>query len=240
MAFAPICPCCGASEYARDAILWPALIAEWRLSPEEVEYIDRREGLHCRGCRSNLRTMAFATFVGQTRLFRTGWDTTSERHPRLFRRGCVTWPTKVHQFPDVRGETFAVPENELLVLHHAFADLTHVVEKINRYSSAEAHECVASGSAALLPGLREAVDEFNRRYSPIEDGALSLAMSLGIFAYRVLVRAKAAEALGWPADAIPEREALCRGLEAFWAEATRGTIVANPKGREEVPLSSGI
>ena len=60
MAFASICPCCAASEFARKPILWPALVAEWRLSPEEVEYIDRREGLHCLGCGSNLRSMALA------------------------------------------------------------------------------------------------------------------------------------------------------------------------------------
>jgi hypothetical protein len=53
------------------------------------------------------------------------------------------------------------------------------------------------------------------------------------------VRAKAAEALGWPADTIPEREALCRGLEAFWTEVTRETIVTRPAGSEAALATSG-
>jgi SAM-dependent methyltransferase len=54
------CPCCGSSELARCTVLWPGLIAEWGLSPEEAEYIDRQQGLHCTACGSNLRSMALA------------------------------------------------------------------------------------------------------------------------------------------------------------------------------------
>ena len=57
------CICCGASRFATRKILWPALVSEWRLSPEEAEYIDRREGLHCVGCGSSLRSMALARAI---------------------------------------------------------------------------------------------------------------------------------------------------------------------------------
>src|SRR5215470_14923482 len=54
------CPCCGGTERVRETVLWPELISEWRLSPEEAEIIDRREGLRCTHCQSNLRSMALA------------------------------------------------------------------------------------------------------------------------------------------------------------------------------------
>ena len=56
----PKCACCGGAMLAREPVLWPELIAEWRLSPLEAEVIDRREGLRCTSCRANLRSMALA------------------------------------------------------------------------------------------------------------------------------------------------------------------------------------
>ena len=54
------CPCCGGLERIHQPVLWPELIAQWRLSPAEAEVIDRREGVHCTTCQSNLRSMALA------------------------------------------------------------------------------------------------------------------------------------------------------------------------------------
>ena len=177
-------------------------------------------------------SFVFQIYVGQTRLLATGWDTNNERHARLFRRGSVKWPPEVHYSPTVMGDTVAVAESDLCILHHNFADLTHAFEKMNRYSSIEARELLAANrSTALLPGLREAVNEFQRRYSPHEDGGLSFAMSLAIFVYRVLVRAKAAEALDWPADVIPGKESLAQGLETLWANANREVVTAQPAGK---------
>lgn len=41
-------------------ILWPALIDQWQLAPEEVEYVDRQQGKDCTGCGANLRSIALA------------------------------------------------------------------------------------------------------------------------------------------------------------------------------------
>jgi SAM-dependent methyltransferase len=43
-----------------NKVLWPALVHEWGLSDYEKQYIDRQQGLQCRRCGSNLRTMALA------------------------------------------------------------------------------------------------------------------------------------------------------------------------------------
>jgi SAM-dependent methyltransferase len=69
-----ICCCCGSREFESGPILWPELIAAWRLADDEVRYIDRQQGTHCGWCLCNLRTMALATAVmrcyGFTGLFR--------------------------------------------------------------------------------------------------------------------------------------------------------------------------
>lgn len=55
-------------------VLWDALIAEWQLVPDEVDYINRQQGCHCMQCGVNLRGMTLALAVmrvfGFTGLFR--------------------------------------------------------------------------------------------------------------------------------------------------------------------------
>ena len=48
-------------------MLWPELIAQWELSPDEVTYINLQNGFCCAGCGNNLRTMTLAAAV--TRAF---------------------------------------------------------------------------------------------------------------------------------------------------------------------------
>jgi SAM-dependent methyltransferase len=57
------CPVCGCTELRFRSVLWRELIDQWRLSPEEVEYIARQQGLHCARCGNSLRTMALAVAI---------------------------------------------------------------------------------------------------------------------------------------------------------------------------------
>jgi SAM-dependent methyltransferase len=57
------CPACGSASLASKEVLWPSLIASWELSGEEVGYINRQQGLHCRDCGNNLRMMALADAI---------------------------------------------------------------------------------------------------------------------------------------------------------------------------------
>src|SRR5262245_66589971 len=54
------CPCCGETARSREPVLWKELIDEWRLSPQEAELVDRREGVRRTRSGSNLRSMALA------------------------------------------------------------------------------------------------------------------------------------------------------------------------------------
>lgn len=57
------CPVCGGATFARQPILWPALIAEWNLGEDEVAYIDDQQGLRCAECGCNLRSMTLAAAI---------------------------------------------------------------------------------------------------------------------------------------------------------------------------------
>lgn len=57
------CPCCGSLEMSEKTVLWPQLIAEWRLAEHEVEYINRQQGFFCVACGSNLRSMVLAKSI---------------------------------------------------------------------------------------------------------------------------------------------------------------------------------
>jgi SAM-dependent methyltransferase len=60
------CPVCGAKEFIRQRILWPELIEEWKLSSEEVDYIDLQQGFCCANCKNNLRAMTLAAAITKT------------------------------------------------------------------------------------------------------------------------------------------------------------------------------
>ncbi len=61
------CPACGSDRFHEQKVLWPELIAEWQLAPEEVRYIDQQQGLACLDCGNNLRAMTLAAAI--TRAF---------------------------------------------------------------------------------------------------------------------------------------------------------------------------
>jgi SAM-dependent methyltransferase len=58
------CGICGGTEFSDRRVLWPGLIAEWQISPVEVDYVDRQQGTTCNKCGSNLRSVALANAIG--------------------------------------------------------------------------------------------------------------------------------------------------------------------------------
>jgi SAM-dependent methyltransferase len=55
-----ICPVCGSDRFTNRPVLWPELIEEWELSPDEVAYLNLQQGLCCADCENNLRTLTLA------------------------------------------------------------------------------------------------------------------------------------------------------------------------------------
>src|SRR5947209_2306455 len=57
------CSICGNGDFRARPVLWPALIAEWQLSDDEVRYIDRQQGCSCGSCGANLRVVALGKAI---------------------------------------------------------------------------------------------------------------------------------------------------------------------------------
>ena len=60
------CPICGSIQILSKNVLWQELINEWQLSVEEVDYINRQQGLSCQKCGNNLRSIALASAIMKT------------------------------------------------------------------------------------------------------------------------------------------------------------------------------
>jgi SAM-dependent methyltransferase len=58
-----VCPVCGHDQFDHLSILWPELIEQWQLSPDEVAYINLQQGFCCANCKNNLRVMTLAAAV---------------------------------------------------------------------------------------------------------------------------------------------------------------------------------
>jgi len=57
------CCVCGGEEFASKDVLWPELVENWGLLPQEVEYINRQQGFHCLSCSNNLRSIALSSAI---------------------------------------------------------------------------------------------------------------------------------------------------------------------------------
>lgn len=53
------CSLCGFDEFVFRKVLWPELINQWQLSPDEAQYIDQQQGTTCARCQANYRGIAF-------------------------------------------------------------------------------------------------------------------------------------------------------------------------------------
>ena len=58
--FSGTCPVCGGIEFDTSSVLWVELIDTWQLTKDEVSYINRQQGFHCKQCHNNLRAMGLS------------------------------------------------------------------------------------------------------------------------------------------------------------------------------------
>ncbi len=59
------CPVCSNDKFEQSIVIKQRLIDEWELNPEEVDYINKQQGLYCTKCLSNLRSMTLAHSIMQ-------------------------------------------------------------------------------------------------------------------------------------------------------------------------------
>jgi len=132
-------------------------------------------------------------YIGDYLIRNSGWG--ADHQPRLFRRGRVRWTDAIHAWPEVDGEVkYLSPDSGFYIKHYNYDDLTDFVARLNRYTSVEAASFAADAAWPNWQGiLREVIEEFDKRYTPKEDGFYSLSLAGCTAFYRFLAHCKRLE-----------------------------------------------
>lgn len=109
------------------------------------------------------------------------------RHIRFFRRGVVQWPGEVHSRPVVDGVVKALALENGSIEHLNYTTISQFIEKLNRYTTAEATRLRDAGRPFhWLKLFYQPSKEFYRYYlksGGYKDGLLGLMISLMMVFY---------------------------------------------------------
>lgn len=140
----------------------------------------------------------------------TGWGYTPL--PRFFRKGKIHFTETIHGYmhnlPDAKVMRLeSIEEN--CIYHFNYTDSSHFVEKLNRYTTIEAHrlygEKVTFSSRKLI---WVAIKEFYNRYlagKGYKEGVRGFSLSIMMAFYRALTYIKLWEKYQFENEPIPER-----------------------------------
>lgn len=89
---------------------------------------------------------------------------------RLFKKNSVSWPTTLHPIPVATGKEFRFEEKaEFAITHYNYDSLDHFLEKMLRYSKAEAEEYFESKKElSLTETIKKSLSEFISRFFAFE------------------------------------------------------------------------
>lgn len=131
----------------------------------------------------------------------TGWNPELDTLARFFRRGSLNTTDEVHNYlqpvAGARIERLPYTKPEEALIHFAYTDLASFLEKMNRYTTAEARALKAKGNpGGPAQALHAAVKDFVSRFikhKGYKDGWRGLYLSLLMAAYRIAAFAKLKE-----------------------------------------------
>jgi len=111
----------------------------------------------------------------------TGWW--PDYQIRFFRKSTVTWGDEIHSIPLTKGKGFDLPaEEKNALMHHIYQSTTQFIERLNRYTTAEAQEIVKEEANFEWQNIiRKPSQEFLSRFFMREgykDGVHGLILSL--------------------------------------------------------------
>jgi glycosyltransferase involved in cell wall biosynthesis len=127
----------------------------------------------------------------------TGWGPAQDRHLRFFRKGSLTATPDIHDYlrvaPGARILDLPVRETTTLV-HYNYTDVSHFLEKLNRYTDIEASSALEHGQLrsppmALIAAFREFVSRFVARRG-YRDGWRGYYLAILMAGYRLVTAAK--------------------------------------------------
>jgi len=169
------------------------------------------------------KNMVFGSWVEHSR-----WWPDSQ--VRLFKKTALTWPTKIHQQPEVKGDIFELPtEEKYAILHHNYDSIDDFILRMMRYAKIEATEKISQKKEYhLKDATKVAISEFVGRYFAGEgykDGMLGFTLAMLQLFYSFLVYFYYWEKRKYSADI--EEPAL--NIKRFFAQGLTEVIYWNPK-----------
>lgn len=149
---------------------------------------------------------------------------------RLFKKAALTWPTKIHQQPEVNGTIYEFPaEEKNAVLHHNYESIDDFITRMMRYAKVEATEKINNKKEYhLKEATQTAISEFVGRYFAGEgykDGMLGFTLAILQLFYSFLVYFYYWEKRRYSADI--EEPAI--NMRRFFAQGLSETIYWGPK-----------
>lgn len=169
------------------------------------------------------KNMVFGSWVQHSRW----WP---DYQVRLFKKTALTWPTKIHQQPEVNGSVFELPaEEKNAILHHNYDSIDDFVLRMMRYAKIEATEKIEQKKEYhLKEATQTAISEFISRYFAGEgykDGMLGFTLGILQLFYSFLVYFYYWEKRKYSADI--EEPAI--NMKRFFAQGLSETIYWGPK-----------
>lgn len=149
---------------------------------------------------------------------------------RFFRKGSVVWSEKIHSIPETRGiGQDLTAEEENAITHYNYRTISQYLEKMGRYTDAQAKELVDSGYIFNWKDLiSKPTAEFLRRFFSAEGyrgGVHCLALSLLQAFSELVIYLKVWEQKKFPDDYVDSR-ALDRSINDIihWQAASSSGI----------------
>ncbi len=111
---------------------------------------------------------------------------------RFFKKEKVVWPTHIHAQPEVQGTEMKLePKEELAIIHHNYESIDEFMQKLTRYTKAEAQERIQKGKDyTASEAMQNALSEFVGRYFAAEgykDGMHGFVLAVMQMFYYFLV-----------------------------------------------------
>jgi SAM-dependent methyltransferase len=128
-----VCPVCGGGRFTNESVLWPELIAQWELSPNEIAYINLQQGFCCVSCKNNLRAMTLAAAVTGAFGFSGSFEDLCRNHSGIRQLTVVEInPAKnlsrflqvlpkhaLYSFPQIDMQQMSFPDSSIDVIIHS-------------------------------------------------------------------------------------------------------------------------
>jgi len=151
-----VCPVCGGRDFTTQSILWPELIEEWKLSPEEVSYVNQQQGYCCAKCKNNLRSMTLAAAMKSAFNFAGTFAEFCRDEPRIRESVVIEMNPAgnltpflrllpkhaLHSFPQLDMQHLEFPDRSIDLIIHSDT-LEHVPD--SKAALAECHRVLING-----------------------------------------------------------------------------------------------